>query len=125
MRKEQPAFYKKYEDAFQPLIVILYSNLAMCCLKSGEYKDCIDFATKALEINDRHEKSWYRLAMAHDKLGSYELSLEAFDSLLEINPTFPDGETMRDEVCERLKLKNSADESKGEVASEPVSAVAA
>ena len=82
LRNEQPVFYKKHKDEFEPLIVILYANLAMCCLKSGDYQDCCDFATKALEINDHHEKSWYRLAMGHDKLARYELSLEAFDSLL-------------------------------------------
>ena len=41
------------------------SNLAMCNLKLKEYKQCIHFATKVIDIDPGNIKAIYRRGMAH------------------------------------------------------------
>jgi len=41
------------------------SNLAMCNLKLKEYKQCIHFATKVIDIDPGNIKAIYRRGMSH------------------------------------------------------------
>ena len=53
------------------LEVTLDLNMAMCQLKLGNAKGCIDQARMALQLEPGNVKAHYRMAQAHVKLGEY------------------------------------------------------
>lgn len=53
------------------LEVTLDLNMAMCQLKLGNFKGCMDQARMALQLDAKNVKAHYRMAQAHVKLGEY------------------------------------------------------
>ena len=67
-------------------LVALYSNRSQANLESRRYHDCIEDATKALEINPAFKKAYFRRAKANQSLGKNITAIADFNKVLEIAP---------------------------------------
>ncbi|XP_068623233.1 peptidyl-prolyl cis-trans isomerase D [Battus philenor] len=50
-------------------------NMAACCIKLGDYKACIRFASEVLQIDPKNEKALYRRGQANFALKNYDAAL--------------------------------------------------
>lgn len=70
----------------QTLLLTLYSNLCMVTLKQCKFKQTIQFATTALEIDPGAVKVLYRRAMAYREMGSYDEAKGDLKQALAVEP---------------------------------------
>ncbi len=63
-----------------------YANIAACYYKLEKWQDCVDFSTKAVQLNSTYSKARYRRALANEQIGSWQSlqqSQEDFEQLKE------------------------------------------
>ena len=61
-------------------------NIAMCCLKSKEYRKAIEACGKVLELEPKNEKALFRTGEAYFGLAEFEDAIKSFTQLVEANP---------------------------------------
>jgi len=61
-------------------------NLSACYLKTKEYKDAIESARKALELEPSSVKGYWRLGCALTEIGEWQEANNALTNALEIEP---------------------------------------
>jgi len=63
-----------------------YLNLSVVCVKLGEFKNAVDFADKALQIDPNNVKGYFRKAQARSAFGNLEEAKEELEKALKIDP---------------------------------------
>ncbi|PVD33481.1 hypothetical protein C0Q70_04737 [Pomacea canaliculata] len=74
---------KEERDA---LILSSHLNLAMCHLKLKEYSEAEEACKKALEMDSKNVKALFRRGQARLERNEYELALEDFEKVVELEP---------------------------------------
>lgn len=85
-------------------------NIAMCCLKTHEYKQAIDTCNRALELEQKNEKGLFRLAQAYFGLGEFSDAIKYFNQVLEVNPNNRDASNLIN--LSKQKIKEHQDKEK-------------
>ncbi|CAE6465721.1 unnamed protein product [Rhizoctonia solani] len=91
------------------LLEKIWTNMAACHLKGGNYNRVIELADKALKKNENNSKAKYRKAKAYAAQGYTEKAIGIFEELLKQDPN---ATTMKKEL-EDIKAKQAATEKKG------------
>ncbi|CAF0706673.1 unnamed protein product [Brachionus calyciflorus] len=69
---------------------LLYSNLAMCQLKNGNYDMAVINTTKCLEIDSKNVKALFRRAQARTGRNDFDEALEDYKRALNLDPNNQD-----------------------------------
>ncbi|KAJ1307711.1 hypothetical protein OPQ81_001800 [Rhizoctonia solani] len=91
------------------LLEKIWTNMAACHLKGGNYKRVIELADKALKKNENNTKAKYRKAKAYAGQGYTEKAIDLLEELLKKDPN--DAAMKKD--LEEVKVKQAAIEKKG------------
>ncbi|CAE6465407.1 unnamed protein product [Rhizoctonia solani] len=91
------------------LLEKIWTNMAACHLKGGNYNRVIELADKALKKNENNTKAKYRKAKAYAAQGYTEKAIDILDELLKKEPN--DAAMKKD--LEDIKSKQAATEKKG------------
>ncbi|CAE6461260.1 unnamed protein product [Rhizoctonia solani] len=91
------------------LLEKIWTNMAACHLKGGNYKRVIELADKALKKNENNSKAKYRKAKAFAAQGYTEKAIDILEDLLKQDPN--DAAMKKD--LEDIKAKQAAIEKKG------------
>ncbi|CAE6536281.1 unnamed protein product [Rhizoctonia solani] len=91
------------------LLEKIWTNMAACHLKGGNYKRVIELADKALTKNENNTKAKYRKAKAYAAQGYTEKGIEILEELLKQDPN--DAAVKKD--LDEIKIKQAAVEKKG------------
>ncbi|KAH7341607.1 hypothetical protein B0J17DRAFT_647267 [Rhizoctonia solani] len=91
------------------LLEKIWTNMAACHLKGGNYKRVIELADKALKKNENNSKAKYRKAKAFAAQGYTEKAIDILEDLLKQDPN--DAAMKKD--LEDIKVKQAAIEKKG------------
>ncbi|CAE7225970.1 unnamed protein product [Rhizoctonia solani] len=91
------------------LLEKIWTNMAACHLKEGNYKRVIELADKALKKNENNSKAKYRKAKAYAAQGYTEKAIDILEELLKQEPN--DAAMKKD--LEDIKAKQAATEKKG------------
>lgn len=70
----------------QALMLAAHLNCAMCHLKTGKHLEAMNQCDKALELDPKNEKGYFRRASAHMKMKNYEEAIADFKKVLEVDP---------------------------------------
>ena len=62
------------------------SNLAECCLRTGEFGVALEYASDAVDADPSWLKGYYKRAKAHEGLGDVESAVEDLDDILAVEP---------------------------------------
>lgn len=62
------------------------SNLAECCLRTGEFGEALEYASDAVDADPSWLKGYYKRAKAHEGLGDVESAVEDLDDILAVEP---------------------------------------
>ena len=73
-------------DPDDPQRVMLLSNLALCMLKLNQWKECVDAASQALELDMDHTKALFRRGQARRELGELAAARSDLERSLETAP---------------------------------------
>ncbi len=65
---------------------LLDLNMALCSLKLGNYKECIDNCNLALQLEPNNVKAFYRKACAYIGLAEYEQATALLKKAEELDP---------------------------------------
>lgn len=65
----------KPDDKLQ---IIILSNIAQCCISQELFEDALEFANKALTVDEGHVKTLFRKAKSLAQLHQYDESIEIF-----------------------------------------------
>ncbi|CAH2101405.1 unnamed protein product [Euphydryas editha] len=91
---------KIYTEALRicPLVysqqrAILYCNRSATRLKLEQYKKAIADSSKAIELDDKYVKAYYRRAQAYEATEKLDESLEDCKKILEIDPTHKEAQS--------------------------------
>merc|ERR1712060_468718 len=104
---------KKYEEAMKrnPKAHVPYSNRAACYQKLMEWQLALKDADKCVEMEPTFIKGWSRKAGIHFYLKEYHKALDAYNTILKLEP---ENEEAKQQVEHVLQAVNSANQS-GEV----------
>ncbi|KAG8734141.1 hypothetical protein FRC12_018634 [Ceratobasidium sp. 428] len=91
------------------LLEKIWTNMAACHLKGGNYKRVIELADKALKKNENNTKAKYRKAKALAAQGYTEKAILMIEELLKNDP---DDEAMKKDLAD-IKSTQTAVEKKG------------
>ncbi|KAJ8299345.1 hypothetical protein KUTeg_023405 [Tegillarca granosa] len=86
--------YLEYETSLEneekaqreALMLAAHLNLAMCALKTGDDAEVKNQCDKALELDSKNEKAFFRRGQARFNQNDYDLAKEDFEKVLEIDP---------------------------------------
>ncbi|CAG9324360.1 unnamed protein product [Blepharisma stoltei] len=87
----------------------LYSNLAICNVKLGEWGEAINNCNEALKIEPNNIKVLFRRASARVNFGLPEEALEDCKAGLAIEPENADFKVLRSKINQRLKEEREKD----------------
>jgi Tfp pilus assembly protein PilF len=83
LEAHQVATSKDHSD----LLSVLLTNRAMCALKTGDCRRCINDCTKALELNpSKCEAALLRRAQAYEQSEKFKLALADYRGVLKAMP---------------------------------------
>lgn len=91
----------KYTDAtdfytqaieLNPFIAAYYGNRSIAYLRSECYGYALNDATKALHIDNKYIKGYYRRAAANMALGKFKLALKDYETVVKVHPKDSDAE---------------------------------
>ncbi|KAG9095949.1 hypothetical protein FRC07_011009 [Ceratobasidium sp. 392] len=91
------------------LLEKIWTNMAACHLKGGNYKRVIELADKALKKNENNTKAKYRKAKALAGQGYTEKAIGMIEELIKNDP---DNEAMKKDLAD-IKTTQAAVEKKG------------
>lgn len=74
-----------YEET-KPLVLSAHLNLASCYLKTGQYAKVKEECSKALELDPKNEKAYYRRGQAYLSVATPEMAIKDFEEVLRIEP---------------------------------------
>lgn len=60
-------------------------NVAACFLKLKEYHKAVEACNKVLELDEKNEKSLFRMAQAHQGLAEFDEAIKYYSKVLEVN----------------------------------------
>jgi len=86
-------------------------NIAACCLKTKDFRQVIEACNKALEIDPKNEKGFFRMAQAYYGLTEYDNAIREFKKVLEINPSNKDATTHIALSQQQLKVEKEKEKS--------------
>lgn len=69
------------------LLLATNANMALCHLKLGEHAECIRACDKAIELDPKNEKCFFRRGQGQMAMSGYEEAIRDFQQVLQINPT--------------------------------------
>lgn len=67
------------------LLLAAHANLAICHLKLGEHAECIRACDKAIELDPKNEKCFFRRGQSQMAMSGYEEAIRDFEQVLKIN----------------------------------------
>ncbi|CAF4733481.1 unnamed protein product, partial [Rotaria sp. Silwood2] len=81
-------FQDKNDSAkLRQLKIAAQSNLALCYLKLGNYRQCKTFCDNALALDARNEKCLFRRGQVYLNFSNFEQAIKDFQTVLKINPS--------------------------------------
>ncbi|KAL5997705.1 hypothetical protein ACLOJK_008635 [Asimina triloba] len=83
---------------------VYWANRALAHTKLEEYGSAIQDATKAIEINPKYSKGYYRRGAAYLAMGKFKEALKDFQQVKRISPNDPDA-TKKLRECEKAVQK--------------------
>lgn len=81
---------------------VFYSNRAQCYLSLEKYKECIDDASKAIALDSKSSKSFYRRMLAYEKLGEDIKALQSCSQLMKLTPEDQASKNAYDRIHNRI-----------------------
>ncbi|KAL5634794.1 hypothetical protein ACGC1H_002731 [Rhizoctonia solani] len=91
------------------LLEKIWSNMAACHLKGGNYNRVIELADKVLKKNENNSKAKYRKAKAYAAQGYTEKAIDILEELLKKEPN----DVAMKKDLEDIKAKQAVTEKKG------------
>lgn len=90
-------------------LVDIYYQIAKCYMDKWEhdYREAIQYFTKALEVNQTDINSLYNRGICFGKLGCWNEAIKDFENLLSINPEYKLASIALETVYRNRKLQNS------------------
>ena len=89
-----------------------YANRAQAYIKLKQFSKAIGDADKAIEIDEKYVKGYFRRAMAYKGCEKYEESILDFQTLLELEPKNKQANSELLAVRQKLDLKKMKEEKK-------------
>ncbi|CAF3713293.1 unnamed protein product [Rotaria sp. Silwood1] len=86
------------------LKIATQSNLALCYLKLGDYRQCKIFCDNALALDARNEKCLFRRGQVYIAFSNFEQAIKDFQTALKINPSNVAAQ-QQIEHCRQQKIK--------------------
>lgn len=80
-----------------------YANRALCYLRTEAYGSAAADARKAIELDNRNPKAYYRLGSAHVALGKYKEGLQVFTIVCKMCPNDKDAKTKLEHCQKEVK----------------------
>ncbi|OGF66981.1 MAG: hypothetical protein A2Y62_17915 [Candidatus Fischerbacteria bacterium RBG_13_37_8] len=71
-----------------PLNARAVNNVAVALVNSRYFKESIEYATRAIELDPNNSKYWYDLAIAYKFLNENDKAIEAYRKTLELSPQY-------------------------------------
>lgn len=85
---------------------VFYSNRAFCFLKLERYTDCIDDCTKAVQLDPKLVKGFYRRMQANEVLENFDLALKDCKEVIKLDPNNADAKRANQRLSQRIAGKN-------------------
>jgi len=60
-------------------LIILLNNISQCCINLNKYREAIDYAERAIKLDTRNEKAYFRKGSALRRMGSLQDALVNFE----------------------------------------------
>ena len=79
---------------------IIFANRSNAHLRTESYGSAAMDAKKAIELDKRNPKAYYRLGSAHVALGHYKDGLKVFQLVVKLCPNDKDAKTKLD-ICQK------------------------
>lgn len=98
LKDDPEALAKVREDQYK-----MHLNLAQVFLKTGEYRQCLEYAGRALTYDEKSVKALYRTALAHKELSLYDECRSWLKKLEAAEPGNPLGRQLFSDV-KRLEV---------------------
>eukprot|EP00127_Corallochytrium_limacisporum_P002449 Clim_evm6s128 gene=Clim_evmTU6s128 len=99
---------EKHEEEIKTLQLPLNLNMSLVQYKQGMYRDALKYAQKALDVDDRSIKGWFRKSQALTALGEY---VQAWDCLKKAQEIDPEDKAVKAEMI-RIKQRKDAQQKK-------------
>ncbi|XP_043850852.1 E3 ubiquitin-protein ligase TTC3 isoform X2 [Dromiciops gliroides] len=96
---------------FRPENHLLYSNRALCFLRTGQFKSALGDGKRATILKYNWPKGHYRFCDALSMLGEHAWALEANERAQHLCRNYPDG--MKDLTQQNIKLQKQVEELRG------------
>ncbi|XP_072471054.1 E3 ubiquitin-protein ligase TTC3 isoform X3 [Notamacropus eugenii] len=96
---------------FRPENHLLYSNRALCFLRTGQFKSALGDGKRATILKYNWPKGHYRFCDALSMLGEHAWALEANERAQHLCRNYPDG--MKDLTQQNVKLQKQVEELRG------------
>ncbi|XP_068931135.1 E3 ubiquitin-protein ligase TTC3 isoform X7 [Petaurus breviceps papuanus] len=96
---------------FRPENHLLYSNRALCFLRTGQFKSALGDGKRATILKYNWPKGHYRFCDALSMLGEHSWALEANERAQHLCRNYPDG--MKDLTQQNVKLQKQVEELRG------------
>lgn len=96
----------QYTEALQidETVSAVWSNRAMCFLKTGNHEKALADATKSVEVDPRNAKGWFRKGISLHAMGQYR---EAIPALLEAEKLEPTNKQVTDAIrMDQMKARS-------------------
>jgi cytochrome c-type biogenesis protein CcmH/NrfG len=105
MRRLSAALADLKAFAVQPLL-----EKAVAALRAEDHRAATDWATRALEQDERCGMGWYCLAIAREKAGDFKTSLQCYEAALELAPEHDEIGSNLARLAYRIGLKDIAEQ---------------
>ncbi|XP_002734227.1 peptidyl-prolyl cis-trans isomerase D-like [Saccoglossus kowalevskii] len=94
------------EEKVLGVVLPMYNNASFCCLKLNQHEQALENAEKALDVDPKSAKAYFRKAQALTAMNRHE---DAMPQLLEAQKLQPSDKGIRNEL---MKVKNILEERK-------------
>ncbi|KAG4077495.1 hypothetical protein HA402_002922 [Bradysia odoriphaga] len=85
---------------------VFYSNRALCFLKLEQYTECIDDCSKAVQLDPKLVKGFYRRMQANEVLCNFDLALNDCKEVIKLDPKNADAIRANQRLSQRIAGKN-------------------
>lgn len=102
--KDYEAAIKMYSRAIELCDddAVFYSNRAQCFLSLEKLQECISDTNKAIQLDPKSSKSFYRRMVAYEKIGEDFKAMQSCRQLLELLPEDQPAKTAYDRIHNRI-----------------------